>query len=198
MNRFIALLFALGICTILTAQTKIRFDGNLTAITVIPAWMDDGLGYGGNIGMGIELDDRYMADLELEFAVVTQGVFSEQTMQGEVIEIGTNQVYRFGIIGGYRFGDPEKKARPFAMLGLGSMAYTSTSLRVTDTSEEIEVKVGGSFVITPKVGIDLGVFRLAASYHLATNKRNYIGVTIGDPPYEPSNNYLAFHLGFHF
>ena len=91
----------------------------------------------------------------------------------------------------------EGSFRPFAGLGFGRYTYASQS--VSTNTVEITQEAGISWGLCPRVGIQLGAFRLSCEYNVLFKPSTYVyqQVSVGGPPVEGklSRNYFGFKIG---
>ena len=89
--------------------------------------------------------------------------------------------------------------RPFVGFGMGLYHIASQSVSTGDPGTSIDQSVGSHFGIAPQVGINLGPFRLAATYNVIVGGDVVVRqtVTVGQPPGESSTsqNYFSFEIG---
>ncbi|MBN4077524.1 hypothetical protein JYT25_00060 [bacterium AH-315-C20] len=91
----------------------------------------------------------------------------------------------------------EETFRPFAGFGFGRYTYASQS--VSTSYVEITQEAGISWGICPRVGIQLGAFRLSCEYNILFKPSTYVyqQVSVGGPPTQGklSRNYFGFKIG---
>ncbi len=160
-----------------------------------PIKVDLALGYGfGNAkGMVFSLEPKYniqdqiAVGLRMEGAILG-GMKMEQDANGGMTDadINISAIASYLVTGEYYLSN--NSFRPLAGLGTGvySMGSISTSTNGDDIDESA-VDVGTRFGLAPRVGFEVGHFRMALEYNLITGQ-----------PKNFNRNYFATKVGFFF
>ena len=171
----LSLLTTLLLCGGLTAQSENYrlFEWDLLRIGIANPGGDR---FGAGLALGTELrfnaSDRMSVGLRPEIAAYTSD------LDGQSVDVGA--AASFVAMGDYYFRT-EGGIRPFGGIGLGSFGGASVTVEDTDDNfDEDDIDAGQSFGVVPRVGIELGHFRVALEYNLTFSDRvsNYVGIMI--------------------
>ncbi|MEM8584555.1 MAG: hypothetical protein AAGF87_09815 [Bacteroidota bacterium] len=174
---FLAALLSCTLATSVQAQATNygAFEWDIVRLGyAIPGGVD---GVTGGLLLGTEprynINDQISASLRIEIAVYGSD------LEGDNVDIGAAGSYT--LFGDYYF-DTEKTTRLFGGLGIG--LFSGASVSVGDVTADAANTIG----VVPRVGVELGHFRVALEYNLAFDEAvaNYIGLafagTIGGGP----------------
>ncbi|WP_116107606.1 OmpW family outer membrane protein [Lewinella sp. IMCC34191] len=132
--------------------------------------------FGGGVAFGTEVrynaSDRISVGLRPEVAAYTSN------LEAETIDVGA--AGSFVVTGDY-YLRTEGGFRPFGGMGLGSFGGASVTVEDTDdTVDEEDLEVGRSLGIVPRVGMEIGHFRVSLEYNLTFSDQvsNYFGIMI--------------------
>ena len=159
-----------------------------------PVKVDLALGYGfGNAkGMVFSLEPKYniqdqiAVGLRMEGAILG-GMEMEQDANGGMssADISISAIASYLVTGEYYFSN--NSFRPLA--GLGTGVYSMGSVGVSadsdgSTIDENTVDVGTRFGLAPRIGFEVGHFRMGLEYNLITGQpknfnRNYFSTKVG-------------------
>jgi len=173
-------------------KINILFAFLLTAFTFSTAtsqsygpieWDIIGLGYaiptgvGASGGFSFYTEPRYNINDKFSIGLRFEGALLGGAEDNDNFDVGISSTT--SLTPDYYFMNNENK-RGFAGLGIG--LATGASFTVTNPDgTETEGDVGFTLGLTPRVGIELGLIRLAVSYNLALDDAvtNYLGINLG-------------------
>ena len=160
-----------------------------------PVKVDLALGYGFGNAKGVvfslepkyNIQDQIAIGLRMEGAVLG-GMKMEQDANGGMTdtEINLSAIASYLVTGEYYFSN--NSFRPLA--GLGTGVYSMGSVNASASEDDIEqstVDVGTRFGLAPRIGFEVGHFRMALEYNLITGQ-----------PKDFNRNYFATKVGFFF
>ena len=140
-------------------------------------------GSGSKAGIILALEPKYAVTdqiavgLRLEAAIVARAM--EDGMSAEVKAIGS-----YALTGDYYFST--NKSRLFAGLGAGLYQFAAATVTEADqntTLDESRIAAYNKFGVVPRVGAELGHFRVGLEYNLVPKmreiKNNYFSVKLG-------------------
>ncbi len=143
------------------------------------------------VGFGIFTEPKYLVTDN-----ISVGVRAEATILGR-LKVNSAEgggslgwVTSFLAITDYHFG--ETKFRPTIGIGAGLFRPTAASYSTGDVLPELAR--GSKFGVTPRIGMDLGHFRISADYNFIFGQRNLINGKIIDL----NQNHLSIKLGIFF
>jgi len=170
-----AVLFILACVTETTAQDYKRVEVDLG----LRASFFTGDKGGG--GAGFFLEPRYNINNKVTVGLRwgLDALVERTGENGEPVDVAVLPSY---ILTGDYIINNKKNKRFFVGLGLGFSGENSTAFEVEGTGEVTETAdIGSSFGIVPRVGIKLGLFKVALDYSIYTkeNTRNFVGLNLG-------------------
>jgi opacity protein-like surface antigen len=121
------------------------------------------------------IKDNFAVGLKLEGALTAAVLNQGQT--NEEVKVQLRSVYQ--ATGDYYFTN--NSFRPFAGAGVGLMRVNSAtaSTNTTTTIDESAIEAGTRFAFSPRIGFEVGHFRLAAEYNYGSKNSSYFGIKIG-------------------
>ena len=141
-------------------------------------------------GFGADFEMQYNITPQWSVAFRTEGVeqFGGNIDGAGTLDLQLKAIASYSLKGLYYL--TEGPVHPFVALGLGYYGWGGESI----SSTNVGVEAGAGFGAAPQVGIDLGGFRLAATYNHIFSK-NTVEVSIGNTK-EITRDYLTFELSF--
>ena len=177
------LLFVIGL---FAASTAVQAQSKMYK----PVKVDLALGYGfGNAkGVVISLEPKYNIQDQIAVGLRMEGAvlagLENETATGADISISAISSYL--LTGEYYLSN--NSFRPLAGLGTGIYSMGSVGVNSADgTVDDGTIDVGNRFGIAPRVGFEVGHFRMGLEYNLITGQ-----------PKDFNRNYFATKIGFFF
>jgi len=173
MKKLFTLVALLATVGLAKAQEFKPFKVDLAVGYAMPA------GSGSKAGVLFAIEPKYAVQdqislgLRLEAAVVARAL--AESYSADVKAIGS-----YVLTGDYYFGT--NKSRVFAGLGAGLFRYAAAAVQV-DEQENYTIAAYNKFGIVPRIGAELGHFRLGLEYNLVPKEM------------EIKNGYLSFKMG---
>ena len=176
------LLFTIGL---FAASTAVQAQSKMYK----PVKVDLAVGYGfGNAkGVVISLEPKYNIQDQLAIGLRMEGAvlagLEAEDANGMPTEISISAIGSYLVTGEYYFSN--NSFRPLAGLGTGIYSMGSITASTSDDSiDEGAVDIGNRFGIAPRVGFEVGHFRMGLEYNLITGQpegfnRNYFSTKIG-------------------
>ena len=179
------LLFIVGL---FAASTAVQAQSKMYK----PVKVDLALGYGFGNAKGVvfalepkyNIQDQLAVGLRMEGALLG-GMKMETDANGVAsdAEINISAIGSYLVTGEYYFSN--NSFRPLA--GLGTGVYSLGSINASTSDDGIEdgsVDIGTKFGIAPRVGFEVGHFRMGLEYNLITGQpkgfnRNYFSTKVG-------------------
>ena len=160
-----------------------------------PVKVDVALGYGFGNAKGIvfaiepkyNIQDQIAVGLRMEGAILGN-IEAETDASGTNTDatIDLSAISSYLLTGEYYFSN--SSFRPLAGLGFGAYSMGSIQAGTSDDGvEEGKINVGTKFGVAPRVGFEVGHFRMALEYNLITGQ-----------PKDFNRNYFATKVGFFF
>ncbi|WP_116125832.1 outer membrane beta-barrel protein [Lewinella sp. IMCC34183] len=131
--------------------------------------------YNGGAAMGTEV--RFNATDNLSAGIRLELAFYTSDLDADVIDIGAASStlitgdYYLKRIGGFR---------PFAGVGIGMFTGASATVRDLDNLDPEDFSGGRGLGLTPRLGLELGHFRVSAEYNYTFSNRvsNYFSIMV--------------------
>lgn len=180
-----------------TSYQSIRVD--LTVYGAYASADANAYGFGASIEPKYNLSDNLSLGLRLEAAAfVTQSVNVGQAGSQQVsLSQGARAVTAFLVKADWYF--TTTTVRPFVGVGLGLYRIASGSQSISGSGSIVQTAgTFQGFGFCPQVGLNLGGFRLAATYHVITGGDQVVTMqAVGATPTEVklSKSFFAFELG---
>ena len=152
------------------------------------AKFEDGLEQTGRAGIAFYLEPRYGINdqITLGFRLVGSDILGEGTLKQNGMD--ADDIFSSISISGIRscfatmdYYFSTNTFRPYAGLGVGLYSGESVLLTVGSTSLSAESKKQSGFGIMPRVGANIGHFKMILSYNLPFKKKlpKYLSFTLG-------------------
>lgn len=146
---------------------------------------------GGGIGAAIEPKFNLSDQLSIGFRMEGDALFAVQTgADGASAALMGQGIYL--LKGNYFFGTGT--VRPFLGLGMGLYSLASVAGNANGDSSGASIEAGRLFGTAAQAGLNLGGFRLAATYNVLFGKSD-VEVAVGEVE-ALSRNFLGVELGF--
>ncbi|MGB3800912.1 MAG: hypothetical protein WA952_13940 [Lewinella sp.] len=132
--------------------------------------------FAGGLALGTEV--RYNATDNISVGFRPEVAVYTSNLENDVIDVGAAGSY---VLTGDYYLRSEGGFRPFGGLGIGSFGGASVTVETSDdTIDEDDVEAGQAFGIVPRVGLELGHFRVSLEYNLTFSDQvpNYFGIMI--------------------
>ena len=151
----------------------------------------DAYGPSASLEVKYNVHDRVAVGARFDGAAMLGGGLGE----GSNVSVGQRAAASFLAKGDYYFTDAP--VRPFVGLGVGLFYFGGQDFSSSSSSANIDQKAGRYFGVAPQVGIELGAFRLAATYNalLGADVEVTQSVGTGEQTADISQNYFTFELG---
>ena len=160
-----------------------------------PVKVDLALGYGFGNAKGVvfalepkyNIQDQIAVGLRMEGAVLG-GIKAETDANGMATdaEINISAISSYLLTSEYYFSN--NSFRPLAGMGLGAYSMGSINASTSDAGiDEGSIDVGTRFGLAPRVGFEVGHFRMGLEYNLITGQ-----------PKDFNRNYFSTKIGFFF
>lgn len=151
-------------------------------------------GVGGSIEPKFNLTDRIAVGLRLEgMALIPESV----SVGGESVSIGARALSAYLAKADYYL--TTTSVRPFVGLGAGLYRIAGGGETVGSTGISQQAEAFSGFGVAPQIGLQLGGFRLAGTYHFITGgDRVVLTQAVGAPAPEQRSmptSYFALELG---
>ena len=178
MKRMLLGIIVLGTFSFANAQTFKPFRADAMLGYAIPG----GTGSKGGVIAAFEphyaVNDNISLGLRFEAAITARAAIDKNgnSVSGSVKASGS-----YLVTGDYYFNT--SNFRPFIGLGAGMFSLAAVDVAVDSSNTSQSVAAGTKFGFTPRVGFDLGHFRMAVEYNIAgktgTINNNYLGIKMG-------------------
>ncbi len=143
------------------------------------------------VGIGIFTEPKYLVTDNISVGIRAEATILGRLKLANAIGGGSlGWVTSLLAISDYHFG--ETRFRPTVGIGAGLFRPTAASYSVGDILPELAR--GSKFGVSPRIGFDMGHFRLSADYNFIFGQRNLLnGQTI-----DLNQNHLSIKLGIFF
>ena len=143
------------------------------------------------VGIGIFTEPKYLVTDNISVGIRAEATILGRLKLANAIGGGSlGWVTSLLAITDYHFG--ETRFRPTVGVGAGLFRPTAASYSVGDILPELAR--GSKFGVSPRIGFDMGHFRLSADYNFIFGQRNLINGKIIDL----NQNHLSIKLGIFF
>jgi outer membrane protein W len=164
------------------------FKVDLAVGYAVPSGTGSRGGFVGAIEPKYALMDQFSIGLRLETALVARGIEEVgSSTSGNSYNFDLSAVRSYALTGEYYLGT--NKSRFFAGIGAGLFQYTKANVTTTPTTttRNSDIEAYNKFGVVPRIGAELGHFRLAVEYNFIP-KHEVNGTSL-------NNNYFSFKIG---
>lgn len=173
----------LSVCVIIGTITMSHAQSTIFK----PFKVDMGLGYGFGKAKGVvfHLEPKYSIKDELAVGLRIESAIlgNIEADNSTVSSVDLSAIGSYLVTGDYYFSN--RIFRPLAGLGMGVYSMGGVKVQASDNIDEtVDINVGTKFGLAPRVGFEVGHFRMGLEYNLITGQpknfnRNYFSTKIG-------------------
>ena len=134
---------------------------------------------GGGLGFFLEphynINNNFTVGLRLGFDFLG-GTIDD----GSDLEVSTSLLSSYILTGDYFFAN-KGNTRVFAGVGVGISSQGNLQIEDPNTGVSGEVALGSVFGVVPRVGVKLGILKVAVDYSIYTKEgsKNFLGINLG-------------------
>jgi outer membrane protein W len=158
--------------------------------------MPSGSGAGGGLAFTVEpgyrVNDKIIANLRLESALIVRGTVDETSASFDIAGIGS-----YTLNGQYYL--MEGGFRPYVGAGLGLFNIAAASVDGGTAGGGVSETAGTKIGFYPRLGFDAGHFTLNIDYNIVGNTKAVVSSSSGVPTQtEFKNSYIGIRIGGYF